>query len=186
MVKALARLLAPDEFIDRVSDLVPQMLLVRGIHGLVLDLDNTICEWQSEVIPDDIREWLRRLNAAGIAVCLASNTHNRRRLQRVADSLGISYVQGLPKPRKRCFNKALQYLELPADRVAVVGDQMFTDVLGGKRSGIHTIMVKPLNSREFIGTKISRLFERALLCWFHKHKLLPNTIGSSVLEQNGG
>lgn len=106
-------------------------------------------------------------------MCLASNTHNRRRLERVASKLGVPYVQGLPKPRKRCFNRALELLGLTADSVAVVGDQLFTDILGGRRSGIHTIMVQPIHHREFIGTKVSRLFERWLLNWFGKHNLLP-------------
>ncbi len=173
LVERLAELLAPERIVGRVTDISPDGLLADGIRGLIVDLDNTLTEWQSEVIPDDVQRWLDALNGGGVSVCLASNTHNRRRLERVASKLGVPYVQGLPKPRKRCFNRALELLGLTADSVAVVGDQLFTDILGGRRSGIHTIMVQPLHHREFIGTKVSRLFERWLLNWFGKHNLLP-------------
>ncbi len=173
LVERLAELLAPERIVGRVTDISPAGLLADGIRGLIVDLDNTLTEWQSEVIPDDVLRWLEALKGGGVSVCLASNTHNRRRLERVASKLGVPYVQGLPKPRKRCFNRALELLDLTADSVAVVGDQLFTDILGGRRSGIHTIMVQPIHHREFIGTKVSRLFERWLLDWFGKHNLLP-------------
>lgn len=168
----MARLLAPDEFAGRVTELRPEDLLARGIRGLIVDLDNTLCEWQSEVIPGDIRAWLDEVRSAGVNVCLASNTHNRRRLRRVAESLGLDYVTGVMKPRRRCFSKALDHLGIPRESAAVVGDQIFTDVLGGKRSGIHTIMVSPIHRREFAGTKISRVFEGMLLRWFERSGLL--------------
>ena len=173
LVERLAALLAPERIVDRVTDISPDGLLADGIRGLIVDLDNTLTEWQSEVIPDDVLRWLDALKGGRVSVCLASNTHNRRRLERVASKLGVPYVQGLPKPRKRCFNRALELLSLTADSVAVVGDQLFTDILGGRRSGIHTFMVQPIHHREFIGTKVSRLFERWLLNWFGKHDLLP-------------
>lgn len=173
LVERMAALLAPDRVVDRVTHILPGRLQEDGIRGLVVDLDNTLTEWQSEIIPDDVARWLEDLKGGGISVCIASNTHNRRRLERVATRLAVPYVQGLPKPRRRCFNRACEHLGLPPDSVAVAGDQLFTDVLGGKRSGMHTIMVRPIHHREFVGTKVSRVFERILLWWFRRHGLMP-------------
>ncbi|MCC6485010.1 MAG: YqeG family HAD IIIA-type phosphatase [Armatimonadetes bacterium] len=173
LLKRLARSLAPDVWIESVCELTPQYLGSLGIKGLIVDLDNTLCEWQSEDIPQEVRLWLKQLQEARVGVCIASNTHNRRRLDRVAKDLGVAYVQGVPKPRRLCFSRAFELLDLPPESVAVAGDQMFTDVLGGKRSGIHTVMVKPIHRREFIGTRISRMVERYLISLFEKHGLWP-------------
>lgn len=174
LVHKAARIFAPDEFANRVTAITLEDLESRGIRGLILDLDNTLSEWQSEVIPEDILAWLEEMRAGGISLCLASNTHNRRRLHRVAENLRMDYVQGIPKPRRSCFRKAMEHLNLPAEQVAIVGDQLFTDILGGKRSGICSIMVSPIHPREFIGTKVSRIVERLLLGWFERNGLLPH------------
>ncbi|HHW74588.1 MAG TPA: HAD hydrolase-like protein, partial [Firmicutes bacterium] len=67
------------------------------------------------------------------------------------------------KPRRRAFRKALQILDLTASETAVVGDQIFTDVLGGNRLGLYTILVTPINDKEFIWTRMIRCLERFVL-----------------------
>lgn len=174
LVHKAAKIFAPDEFAHRVTEITLEDLESRGIKGLILDLDNTLSEWQSEVIPEDILAWLDEMRTGGVSLCLASNTHNRRRLHRVAENLKMDYVQGIPKPRRSCFRKAMEHLNLPANQVAIVGDQLFTDILGGKRSGICSIMVSPIHPREYIGTKVSRIVEGLLLGWFERNGLLPH------------
>lgn len=169
----LAHLLAPDRMVERISELEPHHLQEAGIRGLILDLDNTLCEWQSETLPEDILRWVAKMKRAGIRMCIASNTHDRRRLRRMAAGLDLPSVSGAPKPRRRCFARALDILQLRPEEAAVVGDQLFTDILGGKRSGIHTILVRPIHRREFIGTKVSRLVERFLMGHFRKRGRLP-------------
>ncbi len=173
LTRWLARFLAPDWMVDRISDIGPQRLEQAGIRGLILDLDNTLCEWQSEVLPDDIRQWVASMKSAGIRMCIASNTHDRRRLRRMSEGLDIPSVAGAPKPRRRCFERALSLLDLPREQVAVVGDQLFTDILGGKRSGIRAIMVRPIHRREFFGTRVSRVFEGILIRRFRRKGHLP-------------
>lgn len=176
ITRRLARSFAPDLIVDRVTLITPEYLKDCNITGLILDLDNTLTPWQSEIIPDDILTWLDQMRHSGVQLCIASNTHNRRRLDRVAKALGMHYIQGIPKPRKLCFSKAFDHFGLGPDKVAVIGDQMFTDIWGGKRSGIHTIMVLPIHPREFIGTKLSRLFESQLLKLFRRRQLLREKV----------
>ncbi|BCW98008.1 MAG: haloacid dehalogenase [Armatimonadota bacterium] len=169
----LARLLVPDRTVERISELEPHHLHEAGIRGLILDLDNTLCEWQSESIPEDILLWVAKMKRAGIRMCIASNTRDRRRLRRMAAGLELPSVSGAPKPGRRCFATAMAILDLKPEEAAVVGDQLFTDILGGRRSGIHTILVRPMHRREFIGTKVSRLFERFLMGHFRRRGRLP-------------
>lgn len=169
----LARILAPDRLVERISDLEPEALKAAGIRGLILDLDNTLCEWQSEAVPQDILQWVAKMKRAGIRMCIASNTHDRRRLRRMAAGLDLPSVSGAPKPRRLCFARALALLDVSAAEAAIVGDQLFTDVLGGKRSGIRTILVRPIHRREFVGTRISRLFEGFLIAHFRRRGRLP-------------
>jgi len=173
LIYRFARLLSPDFIVQRVSLLTPGWLARHSVAGLIVDLDNTLCRWQSETVPEDIKRWLASLRKAGIPVCLASNTHDRRRLNRMAQALQLPYVDRVIKPRRSCFRKALSKLNVPSEGVAVVGDQMFTDVLGGKRSSLRTIMVKPIHSGEFVGTRASRVLEGLFLAWFGRGGLLP-------------
>jgi len=57
----------------------------------------------------------------------------------------------------------MDILETTPGETAVVGDQLFTDILGGNRLGLFTVLVIPMSKREFIGTKIVRMLEKVLL-----------------------
>ncbi|HXG24870.1 MAG TPA: HAD hydrolase-like protein, partial [Chthonomonadales bacterium] len=76
------------------------------------------------------------------------------------------------KPRKRGFIEAMKELGVDSSKTAMIGDQMFTDVLGGNRAGVYTVLVRPIARREFIGTKVSRAVEKALLALFRRRGYL--------------
>ena len=76
------------------------------------------------------------------------------------------------KPRRRAFRKALEELKLSVSDVAVLGDQIFTDVLGGNRMGLYTILVTPISDKEFIWTKLMRQFERLILKYLQRKNLI--------------
>lgn len=154
---------APDTWVRKVQEITPQWLVHRGIGGLLLDLDNTLLAWTSEEIPADISTWLKSVRSAGVKACIVSNTHRRTRLASLSALLGIPYVAQASKPRKKGFLEALRLLDLSPSEGAVVGDQILTDVLGGNRAGMFTILVTPLPGREFIGTYINRFLESLLV-----------------------
>jgi HAD superfamily phosphatase (TIGR01668 family) len=139
-----------------------------GVDTVILDLDNTLVEWQKHDVPADIRQWLRDLKAAGFKLCLLSNTRFGRRLKKLSEELEIPYVRRAAKPGKRGFRAALEMLGSEASKTVIIGDQMFTDVWGANRSGIYSVMVAPMARREFIGTKVSRVAERVLLTYFRR------------------
>jgi len=163
------RMLCPDRFCEGgVTDIAPEDLRDLGIRAVLLDLDNTLVGWQRHDVPDAVVAWLDALRSEGLGLYLVSNTRFGRRLESLSRRLRIPYVRRAWKPRRRGFAAALRALGARAEETAMVGDQMFTDVLGGNRMGLYTVMVKPMARREFLGTKISRAFERALLRHFRK------------------
>lgn len=158
-------LLTPDLLVAHVSAVTPEWLRERGLRAVVTDLDNTLVGWHSEEVAEEITVWLAALRAAGVGVCIASNTQHKSRLERLAGRMGILHVPGnAAKPRRRGLRRALDLLGATPEETAMVGDQLFTDILAGNRLGLTTILVNPLTTREFIGTKIvSRTLERLVL-----------------------
>ncbi len=157
----------PDEMVSSVTEIEPERLRHQGIRAVLLDLDNTLVPWQRMEVPGEVRQWIERMKQAGLRLCLVSNTRRRRRLEVLAKRLGISYVPRAFKPRRFGLRQALQLLQVPPEQAVMIGDQIFTDVWGGNRMGLRTILVSPLARREFIGTKVSRLLERILL-WVYR------------------
>jgi uncharacterized protein len=159
-------LLRPARFCATVTEITVEDLRAAGIEAVLLDLDNTLVAWQRSEVPEEVFAWLAGLREDGIRLYLISNTRFGRRLKMLSERLGIPYVRRAWKPRKRGFVEAMDRLGVEPARTAMVGDQMFTDVLGGNRLGLYTVMVQPIARREFVGTRVSRLFERMILAWF--------------------
>ncbi len=169
-------MLCPHRYCGRVSEVDPAELKSLGIRAVLLDLDNTLVPWQGHDVPEDVLDWLERLRAAGLRLYLVSNTRFGRRLRQLSERLQIPCVRRAWKPRRRGFRNALAALSVAPEHTAMVGDQMFTDVLGGNRLGLYTIMVRPMARREFVGTKVSRFVERRLLRRFVREGLLPEVV----------
>ena len=160
------KLLTPDLIVRHVTDVSPLLLAEsHGIRAVVCDLDNTLAEWRSEQIAAEVTEWLTALRRTGIGVCIASNTRNLPRLSRVAEKAGIHHVPGnAGKPGTGGLKRALSLLDAHPGEAAMVGDQLFTDIVAGNRLGLFTVLVNPLSPREFVGTRlISRNLERLVL-----------------------
>ncbi|NMC26961.1 MAG: YqeG family HAD IIIA-type phosphatase [Syntrophomonadaceae bacterium] len=158
----MLELLQPKAYADSVLELPLEELRRKHISAFIFDLDNTITEWNSHHIDDQMEAWFVRLLAQGFQACILSN-NGERRIKSVADRLGIPFIHRAAKPRRRAFRRALYIMGVTASQTAVVGDQVFTDILGGNRAGLYTILVKPIASREFIGTKINRLLEKMVV-----------------------
>lgn len=142
-----------------MCDIPLALLKARGIRGLIIDLDNTVTEWGRATLDRGVRRWFADLKEQGIKACLVSNNRSNR-VKKVADALGIPGISRAGKPRRRAFRQAMAVMDTEAGGTAVIGDQVFTDILGGNRLGMYTILVMPINSREFIGTRMMRHVER--------------------------
>lgn len=168
----------PDEVVSSVADIDPAKLKQQGIQAVLLDLDNTLVPWQRLDVPDGVRQWIEAMKGAGLRLCLVSNTRRRRRLEILAKELGVAYVPKAFKPRRYGLRQALERLKATPQQAVMIGDQVFTDVWGGNRMGMRTILVMPMARREFLGTKVSRLLERILLWAYRRSGALKQTAGT--------
>ncbi|ADY56231.1 HAD superfamily (subfamily IIIA) phosphatase, TIGR01668 [Syntrophobotulus glycolicus DSM 8271] len=153
-------LLKPTLQFEAIYKVPVSTLLDMGIGGLLLDLDNTIARWNDSTLTDDVVKWFEHAGRQGMKSCIISNNSSPERVARIAERLGIHYVFKAAKPRKKAFLMGIEVLGLEPDRIVVIGDQLFTDVLGANRVGLKSILVNPLFHREFAGTKVLRLMER--------------------------
>ncbi|MCR4402179.1 MAG: YqeG family HAD IIIA-type phosphatase [Firmicutes bacterium] len=157
----LLSLLCPDLYVPSIYRVDLSRLTDRGIRGLVLDIDNTFVDWGSADIPAGVLAFLDDAKARGIRVCVLSN-NLRRRIEAISRALGIPAARGI-KPMRSAFRAALGVLGTSPNETAVIGDQIFTDILGGNLLGMYTILVVPTSRREFVTTRAVRKLERAVL-----------------------
>lgn len=165
------RILQPAEYRQSIFAIDLDRLKQRGIKAIILDLDNTLVKWNDPDPTPGLMEWLEQVRAKGLTPCIVSNNSGPR-VSEFASKVGIAFVPSASKPRRKGFREAMARLEVTPAETAVVGDQIFTDILGGNRSGAHTILVVPIDPREFIGTKLMRLFERRVLRYLERKGLL--------------
>lgn len=163
-------ILRPDLYVETLRDIPLDQLYGRGIRGFVLDLDNTITQWNNKEVTPEVIAWFKQAAEAGYKLCIASN-NNENRVAQVGKVLGVPCLSKAGKPRRRAFRQALALLNLQEDQLAVVGDQIFTDVMGGNRAGLYTVLVVPLSKTEFVGTRIMRRFERLVLPYLSKEEI---------------
>ncbi|MBC8140519.1 MAG: YqeG family HAD IIIA-type phosphatase [Armatimonadetes bacterium] len=164
---SLSRLLTPSLIVRAVTDCSAVFLQERGITAVVSDLDNTLLPYHGadDAVSPEVLGWLADLHGVGIGVCLASNTTRLGRLARLAASWGISHVpRTAGKPGTAGIRHALDLLGAEPQNAAMVGDQLFTDMVGGNQLGMFTVLVNPLSTHEFVGTRlVSRPLERLVL-----------------------
>lgn len=155
-------MLGPDRFAPRLCEVPLAELEAAGIRGLILDLDNTLVSWGGSEIAQEHLAWVRSAQERGLRLVMLSNNFSDRVTQ-IARQMGIPFVANACKPSPVGFVRALRTLQLPRRHVAVVGDQLFTDVLGGKLCGLYTILTEPLEANDHPITNVFRFFERLML-----------------------
>lgn len=141
-------------------DIDLKALAQSGKKLVLLDVDNTLLPWKGEAIPQSSLEWVATARKCGLELCILSNTRHPARLDRIAKKLGVSYLRGKFKPSTAMYRQALKQFGVQPQQAVMIGDQLFTDILGANRAGIEAIWVRPMTAHDFVGTKISRFGER--------------------------
>ena len=160
----------PRLFISSLPELDLSYLLKLGVKGILLDLDNTIIPRNTGSCSPEIIDWLNKLQGCGFKLCIISNNKSAR-VKMMAGELKIPAVHYAFKPFKRAFCQALSLIKTTPEKTAVIGDQIFTDILGGNRLGLFTILVVPLNGKEHWLTRlINRRLEKALMSYWRKRQ----------------
>ena len=151
--------LLPKQYVESIYDITPDFLKARGIKGVVTDLDNTLIEWDTPYANEDLAEWFERLAEGGIRVIIASN-NTEARVKAFAEPVGTPYISRAKKPLGNGFYSAMIQLGLRPYETAMVGDQLLTDIMGGNRMGMYTILVRPVAQSDGLVTKFNRFVER--------------------------
>jgi len=161
----------PDEHVKSILDISPEDLQKRGIKGIITDLDNTLVEWDRPTATPQLIKWFDEVRKHNILVTIVSN-NNEQRVKSFSDPLGIPFIFQARKPMGRAFHRAIAAMGIKRNEAVVIGDQLLTDVLGGNRSGFHTILVVPVAQTDGFVTKFNRLVERRILNWFRRRGMI--------------
>jgi HAD superfamily phosphatase (TIGR01668 family) len=133
----------PKLYAPRISHVDPVELRARGVRGAIVDLDNTLVGFRSLVPLEEDALWVARAKQADVRVLVLTN-NGTPWAAKVAQDLGVPCIPRARKPLPNGFRRALKVLELEPHEAVVIGDQLFTDVLGAKLAGLEVILVDPL------------------------------------------
>ena len=131
------------------------------IKALILDVDNTLIDYNKN-LSQDIVKWSHELQGQGIKMYILSNTNKKQKVEDVAKKLEIPYEYLAKKPFKNGFKKVEAKLNVKSKEIAVVGDQIFTDIIGGNRCKMFTILVDPVDEKDFWYTAWKRPIENKI------------------------
>lgn len=152
----------PDYVFLSIADIPVGFFAENGIDALILDLDNTLTTHNNPV-PDPVRlEWFNRVRASGLKMIIVSNNHPER-VKPFADFLKLDFVSDGKKPLSKGYNEACRRIGTDKGRIAAVGDQIFTDVIGCKLAGIRSVFVFPIEYETGFWFRVKRTLERPLL-----------------------
>jgi HAD superfamily phosphatase (TIGR01668 family) len=157
----------PNEYVQSIFQIDIEKLAASGVKGIITDLDNTLVGWDVDAPTEAVRAWFKKANDFGITITIVSN-NNEQRVGSFSQSLDVDFIFKARKPMGKAFIKATNHMQLKPEEIVVIGDQMLTDVFGGKRRGLFTIMVVPVKQTDGFITKFNRIIERRLLQHFRK------------------
>ena len=154
-------ILYPKELFNNVREITIDFLRNNKINALILDVDNTLIDFDKNLAEETIK-WAEDLKEQGIKLYILSNSNKKEKVKTVAEKLKVEYEYFGKKPLKTGFKKVQKKLEEKAENIGVVGDQIFTDVLGGNRCKMFTILVEPIAEKDIWITLLKRPLENAI------------------------
>lgn len=159
----------PDEDAASAYDIPYEELYKNGIRGVIFDIDNTLVPHGAPA-DERAKKLFLHLRELGLETCLLSN-NKEPRVSSFARSAGSShYIFKGNKPGRKGYRRAMEFMGTDVNGTVFVGDQLFTDVYGAKRAGIHSILVRPIHPKEEIQIVIKRAFEAVVLHFYHRDK----------------
>lgn len=156
-------ILYPDYLLMSALDLTDDFLESHDIKGIIFDIDNTLVGYYTPDPTSAVLDLLSHLRERGIKMAIASNNSGAR-VRRFAAELGLDAYHRSAKPLPFRLRRIIKDFGLPAKQVALVGDQIFTDIWGGNWAGVQTVLVEPVESLEkSLFFRIKRALERPII-----------------------
>ena len=139
--------LQPNLILNSVQDITPELLQTHNLRSLLLDVDSTLKRYRAtEISPETIR-WIESLKEADIQFCLLSNGR-KYRIRPIAEQIDIPFIAPAMKPTPFGCQAAIKTMGFDPTSTAIVGDQVFADILAGKLAKIFTILITPIHPEE--------------------------------------
>ena len=154
-------ILYPNAYFKKIEDITIQFLKKQNIKLLILDVDNTLIDYHQN-LSEEVKQWLKDLQGQGMKLYLLSNSNKKEKVKKIADEFGIPYRVFAKKPLKSGFLKVQKQMKEKTENIAVIGDQIFTDVIGGNRCGFFTILVEPIHEKDYWFTAWKRPIEEKI------------------------
>ena len=166
--KGLLQRFYPREYVDSTYGIDFEALYRQGYRGILFDIDNTLVPHDA---PADERSiaLFDRLHAIGFATCLISN-NKELRVTPFAEAMQTTYVYKAGKPSRKGYQEGMRRMGTNLTNTLFVGDQLFTDVYGANRTGLYSILVKPMNPKEEIQIVLKRYLEKIVLFFYLRKK----------------
>ena len=127
-----------------IYEISQSVLQKKEIHSLLIDVDGTLVNRKSNMIPKAVKNWIRESKEI-FSLYLISNNPSKKRIERIAKELNLRYKYNASKPRKKVTFSAIKEIGIEPKNIAIIGDRLFTDIIVGNRCNIKTILVKRLN-----------------------------------------
>ena len=152
----------PNYMFESVEQIPFNLIHSQRIKGIMFDMDNTLVNGKY-VHTKELKSWIKEMKKQGIKMCIFSNTPRINKVKMVSKDLGMQYIYNGFKPFKFGFKKAEKLLDVDKENIVIIGDQLFTDIYGGNRYGIKTILVTPIEEKEVFVTKLKRPIEKMVI-----------------------
>jgi HAD superfamily phosphatase (TIGR01668 family) len=162
------KLLFPNDYIESIFRLDIMQLKKDGMKGIIFDIDNTLVPYDVAEPTKEIIDFFEQIKAHGMKIALLSN-NTEDRVIKFNEKLKVIAIHKSRKPSTKSFKEAIKKMQCSKDEVVIVGDQVFTDVFGGNRFGIKTILVVPVSDKDEWITKIKRGIEKKVIRQYEKH-----------------
>ena len=161
--------LLPKLMADSLTALTPEVLRLHGIRLLMLDFDNTIVPYTTDIPTEPMVNWLEEMKSSGIQLCVVSNSH-KDRVKVFCEAYKIPCITHAAKPGTRGIRECLERYGVPASQAAIVGDQIYTDTLGGNLSGVMPILVHAIDNHKF-WLKLRHIAEKPFIFIARKRRI---------------
>ena len=161
--------LLPGIITDALTDLTPELLKKRGIRLLMMDFDNTIVPYTTDIPTAKMEAWLKMMLQSDIQICVVSNSRNDR-VKIFCGKYGIPVITRAKKPGTRGIRECLAKFGVPAGEAALVGDQIYTDTLGANNAGVTAILVRAIDNHN-IWLKLRHVAELPFIFLARKRRI---------------
>lgn len=152
----------PDIYRKSIYTIDYNKLKTSGIKCILFDLDNTLVPYNEKVPSKKVKDLFKKIKALGFKIIIFSNS-SKKRLKPFKDELDVDCYYRCFKPSTNKFYIVLRENKYNESEVAIIGDQILTDVKGGNKVGIMTVLVNPMSNKEMIYTKFNRIREKRLI-----------------------